>query len=240
MPVYRIPSAHVFPDPTLADSDGLLGVGGDLDPHRILVAYRMGIFPWFSEDQPILWWSPDPRVVLPPEQIHVPRSLAKRIRRGDYQITLDQAFDAVIHACGEVRRPGQSSTWITPEMEEAYNELFRMGHAHSCEAWLDGELVGGLYGVAVGGVFCGESMFARAPDASKVAFVQLARQLAAWSFGLIDCQVHTSHLERFGAQECARDVYLERLAHLAAREDRIGSWAFDASMGSDSVAETSA
>lgn len=227
MPVYRIPEEHVFPDPWMAEDSGLLGVGADLEPDRLLLAYRMGIFPWYSDGQPILWWSPDPRFVLFPEELHVGRSLKKRIRRGDYTIRMDTAFEQVMRACGEVPRPGQDGTWITDEMLDGYVRLHERGYAHSVEAWRDDELVGGLYGVAVGGLFAGESMFTRAPDASKVAFVALVKQLKRWNFGLVDSQIHTPHLERFGAREIDRMEYLRHLQALLRQPDRVGRWSFD-------------
>lgn len=224
MPVFRIPTNHLFPEPRLAEPDGLLGIGGDLDPERLLLAYRLGIFPWYSEGQPILWWSPDPRFVLRPSELRVARSLAKRIRRGDYAITVDRAFADVVSACATAPRDGQEGTWITEEMQEAYVELYRRGRAHSCEAWSDGELVGGLYGVAVGAMFCGESMFARRADASKVAFVTLVRALESWGFGLVDCQVETDHLARFGAVPVDREVFLQALEDLRAGGPPVGRW----------------
>ena len=227
MPVYRIPSALVFPDPALAEPDGLLGVGGDLEPQRLLLAYGGGIFPWYSQGQPILWFSPDPRFVLFPDELHLPRSLKKRIRRGDYEIRLDSAFDQVIAACRQSRRPRQRGTWITADMERAYLRLHALGFAHSAEAWKDGVLVGGLYGVGLGSLFAGESMFARADDASKVAFAWLARQLRAWGFGLIDSQVPTEHLDRFGARAIARSDYLGMLPALIAVPRPPGPWSFD-------------
>lgn len=228
MPVFRIPSQLVFPDAALADPSGLLGVGGDLTPERLILGYRSGIFPWFSRGQPILWWSPDPRMVLPLDALEVPRSLAKRIRQHRYTITLDQRFSDVIRACADTPRPGQAGTWLTPTMITAYEHLFALGYAHSCEAWLDGELVGGLYGIAVGGFFSGESMFAWAPDASKIAFVTWMRQLTRWGFTFVDCQVYTEHLARFGASEIARDDYLAAIAPLFGRPGRPGHWQFDA------------
>lgn len=216
MPVYAIPERLIFPDPRLAEPSGLLGVGGDLSADRLLLAYENGIFPWFSEGQPILWWSPDPRMVLYPDQLHVPRSLRKRMRRGDYTFTFDRSFGEVIRACSRSPRPGQEGTWITDEMVEAYEELHERGIAHSVEAWQDGELVGGLYGVAIGRCFAGESMFTVAPDASKSAFVTLVEHLRDWGFTVVDCQVHTEHLERFGAIEVPRERFLEDL-----REARI-------------------
>lgn len=227
MPVYRIPSALVFPPPANAEPDGLLGVGGDLRVERLLLAYRSGIFPWYSEGQPILWFSPDPRFVLPTAELHLPRSLRKILRRGDYEIRMDTAFQAVIRACRAAPRPRQRGTWITAEMERAYVRLHERGFAHSVEAWQQGELVGGLYGVAVGRLYAGESMFARRPDASKVAFAWLARQLQAWGYPLIDSQVHTEHLERFGAREIPRARYLAWVAELVEQPGRPGPWAFD-------------
>lgn len=227
MPIFRIPREHVFPHPSLAEADGLLGVGGDLHPARLLLGYANGIFPWYSEGQPILWFSPDPRFVLFPERLDVPRSLAKVMRQRRYEIRLDTDFEGVLAGCKAARRPGQRGTWITRDMLRAYGELHRLGFAHSAECWLDGELVGGLYGVAVGDLFSGESMFARAPDASKVAFVWLVRQLQAWGFKLIDSQVHTEHLARFGAEEIPRERYLELLPDLINGPDRRGKWTFD-------------
>jgi len=227
MPVFRIPEEHIFPHPSLAEPDGLLGVGGDLHPARLLLAYANGIFPWYNAGQPILWFSPDPRYVLQPSSLHVGRSLKKRIRRGDYEIRLDTAFEQVIRACRESARPGQRGTWITDDMEQAYITLHQMGYAHSAEAWKDGELVGGLYGVGLGSMFSGESMFARASDASKVAFVWLTRQLQAWGTELIDCQVRTDHLERFGATDMPRQAYLDSLRTLINSPSRPGPWTLD-------------
>ena len=197
-----------FPDVELAmqDPDGLLAVGGALSTEWLLQAYRRGIFPWYGPGQPILWWAPDPRLVLYPEQLHVSHSLSKLIRKGRYTVTLDEAFSEVVTACA-APRPGQSGTWITPEMREAYVKFHHEGYAHSVECWYEGELVGGLYGVALGGVFFGESMFAHATDASKVAFVALVRQLARWGFWLIDCQVHTDHLASLGAMSIPRQAF---------------------------------
>jgi len=216
-----------FPHPSNADPNGLLGVGGDLCPERLELAYRSGIFPWYSDPQPILWWSPDPRMVLYSDELRVPRSLAKRVRQGRYDVRLDTAFGAVVEQCAVVRRSGQDSTWITDEMLDGYVALHERGLAHSVEAWEDGELVGGLYGVAVGRLFAGESMFALRPDASKVAFVHLVRQLIRWGFPLVDCQVHTPHLERFGAREVRRADYLRDIAGLVDEAGRVGTWRFD-------------
>ena len=231
MPDYRIDRRHLFPDPELGNEHGLLGVGGDLDPDRLLLAYSMGIFPWYSADQPILWWSPDPRMVLLCDELRIPRSLGKVIRRGEYEVTFDRAFPRVIEACGEAPRPGQPGTWITPEMKVAYLRLHQRGFAHSVEAWRDGELVGGLYGVALGRLFAGESMFARAPDASKVAFVKTVVQLRRWGFPLVDSQVHTDHVARFGGREIPRREYLARMRPLVMQPGRPGPWTFDADLG---------
>jgi leucyl/phenylalanyl-tRNA--protein transferase len=207
--------------------DGLLAVGGDLRPDRLLLAYRSGIFPWYSEGQPILWHSPDPRMVLVAARLEVPRSLRKTIRKQAYRLSLDTAFAKVVAACASVERPGQSGTWITPDMQAAYRELHRRGVAHSVEAWHEDRLVGGLYGVSLGAAFFGESMFTLAPDASKVAFVRLVEQLLRWGIGLVDCQVYTEHLARFGAVEWPRKRYLSALKKALARPTRPGPWHFD-------------
>jgi leucyl/phenylalanyl-tRNA--protein transferase len=223
VPVFRLDERLTFPPPHLAE-DGLLAVGGDLRPERLLTAYSQGIFPWYEDGLPILWHSPDPRMVLVAEELHVPRSLAKTIRRRPYQITLDAAFRDVVEACAATPRPGQEGTWITADMIAAYEVIHRLGYAHSVEAWRGDELVGGLYGVSLGGAFFGESMFARAPDASKVAFVTLVRDLAARGITLIDCQVYTDHLSRFGAREWPRKRYLRALAAALRVPTRKGRW----------------
>lgn len=224
MPVFRLDERLVFPPPALAE-DGLLAVGGDLSPERLLLAYTQGIFPWYEKGQPILWHSPDPRLVLPVAELHVPRRLERTLRRGDFQVLFDAAFDRVIDACARAPRPGQQGTWITGEMRRAYKLLHRLGYAHSAEAWREGRLAGGLYGVCLGGVFFGESMFTRAPDASKVAFVTLVRRLAAWGVALVDCQVATAHLERFGAREWPRERFLAALDAALEFPTRRGDWA---------------
>jgi leucyl/phenylalanyl-tRNA--protein transferase len=225
VPIYRLDDRLLFPPPEEAE-DGLLAVGGDLRPERLLLAYSRGIFPWY-EKGPILWHSPDPRMVLRADELRVPRSLRKTVRRAPFRLTLDTAFARVMAACGSARRPGQRSTWITPAMREAYGELHRRGLAHSVEAWKDDELAGGLYGVSLGGVFFGESMFAKAPDASKVAFVALVEQLHAWRIDLVDCQVYTPHLARFGAREWPRRQFLAALRRALERPTRPGPWSFD-------------
>lgn len=210
----------------LREPDGLLAIGGDLAPGRLLRAYRQGIFPWYSAGQPILWWSPDPRAVLLPDQLHVSRSLRRTLRKSPYRISLDQAFDRVIAACAGTR-PGADGTWITAEMETAYQALHCRGHAHSVEAWQGDRLVGGLYGLSIGRAFFGESMFSRAPDASKVAFTHLVRQLRAWRFELVDCQIQTGHLARFGARPMPREAFIRRLARACGQPDVPAPWRLD-------------
>jgi leucyl/phenylalanyl-tRNA--protein transferase len=232
VPVFRLDKRLLFPPVEYAE-DGLLAVGGDLSPERLILAYSSGIFPWYEAGQPLLWHSPDPRMVLRAESLRVPRSLRKTIRRGVYRITLDDAFHRVIEGCASVHRPGQRTTWITPAMKTAYGVLHRRGLAHSVEAWEDDALAGGLYGVSLGAAFFGESMFAHSPDASKAAFVTLVEQLARWEITLVDCQVYTEHLARFGAEEWPRDGYLRALKSALARPTRRGKWRFDP----DSVAQ---
>ncbi|MGC9021922.1 MAG: leucyl/phenylalanyl-tRNA--protein transferase, partial [Dissulfurimicrobium sp.] len=214
MPVYVLGNDPVFPPPESARSDGLLAIGGDLDPQRLIAAYRLGIFPWYSPGEPILWWSPDPRLVLNPKRLHVSRRLRRTIRQAKFKITFDAAFSDVIRACRETRIEAGEGTWISDEMVAAYTRLHNMGIAHSSEAWASGRLVGGLYGVAIGRVFFGESMFSTERDASKVALVTLVRQLDAWSFELIDCQMTTRHLLSLGAEEIPRKTFLSILARL--------------------------
>jgi leucyl/phenylalanyl-tRNA--protein transferase len=210
----------------LRDPNGLLAAGADLSVPRLLLAYRNGIFPWFSEGQPILWWSPDPRMVLFPPELKISRSLAKRLRRRDYEVRADTAFGAVMRACA-APRDGQPGTWITSAMTVAYEALHRAGHAHSVETWIAGELAGGLYGVALGRAFFGESMFARATDASKIALAHLARQLARWGYGMIDCQMATGHLARLGAREIPRTEFMRNLRELVNYPGNPGKWRLD-------------
>lgn len=218
---------EAWPDVSQTADDGILAIGGDLSPRRIVSAYARGIFPWYSEGLPILWHCPDPRFVLLPSQLHVPKSLRKQLKRGVYEVRLDTAFDQVLDQCAKVKRDGQRGTWITRDIRKGYGELHRLGLAHSCEAWAGGELLGGLYGVALGGVFYGESMFAKAPDASKVAFVTLVEQLLRWGFELIDCQQETEHLARFGAEAWPRQQFIAELARLVPRPTRPGPWRFE-------------
>ena len=202
----------------LGDPDGLLAAGGALTPEWLLAAYRRGIFPWYGDDQPILWWSPDPRMVLRPEELRVRRSLAKRLRNAGFRVTADRAFDAVVAACAGPR-DGQPGTWITEAMRQAYGHLHALGAAHSVEVWQGERLVGGLYGVALGPVFFGESMFSREPDASKVALVRLARAMASGGGRLIDCQMHTAHLASLGARDIAREAFIGYLEEWLGRPD---------------------
>lgn len=210
----------------LDDPNGLLAIGGDLSPQRLIEAYRSGIFPWFNEDEPIFWWSPDPRMVLFPEELKISRSLRKQLHKDYYQIRADTAFTQVMHACAAPRK-GQSGTWIHPEMIAAYSKLHDMGLAHSVETWVDGELVGGLYGVALGKVFFGESMFSRSTGASKIAFVHLVKQLQYWKFGLIDCQVKTHHLASLGAREISRASFSRQLETLISNSASGNKWNFE-------------
>jgi leucyl/phenylalanyl-tRNA--protein transferase len=225
MPVYRLTDDIVFPPPDHAEPDGLLAVGGDLGSERLLLAYGLGIFPWYAEGQPILWWSPDPRIVFEPGQFRVSRRLQQKLRQESFQITFDRAFSEVIQACAGVRRPGQRGTWITREMIKAYTRLHKLGFAHSAESWLDGELAGGVYGVSLGRCFFGESMFFRKTDGSKVALAGLMSLLGDWKFELFDAQVTNPHLLRLGGKEIPRDVFLQRLKTALAYPTRRGSWA---------------
>lgn len=227
-PVWLDSSNPVFPDVSLAlkDPNGLLALGGDLSTERLLNAYRHGIFPWYSDDQPVMWWSPDPRLVLLPEKLHVSRSLVKTIKQDVFSVTLDQDFSGVIQACS-APRANQAGTWITREMSDAYIRLFESGHAHSVECWQDGQLAGGLYGVAIGKVFFGESMFSRVADASKVAFVQLVKQLERWDFALVDCQVYTPHLANLGAENMTRQQFIKTLKSACQQVVDHPFWAFE-------------
>src|SRR6185503_3183216 len=225
-PVIPFLSSHdPFPPvgSALRAPNGLLAAGGDLSPARLLAAYSEGIFPWFGEDDPILWWSPDPRMVLYAREVHVSRSLNKVIRANRFRVTLDAAFPAVVRACAEARRDHEG-TWITPAMEGAYVRLAELGHAHSVEVWQGDALVGGLYGVAVGKMFFGESMFTRVSDASKVALVRLARQLEAWGMPMIDCQMSTQHLASLGARDIPRTDFADEVRYLVRQPPVPGPW----------------
>jgi leucyl/phenylalanyl-tRNA--protein transferase len=219
------PCATFFPpvETALSEPNGLLAMGGDLSVECLLDAYRHGIFPWFNPGEPILWWSPDPRMVLVPDEVRITRSLAKRIRNGGFEVRLDTVFSDVMRACAAPRADA-AGTWISQAMQTAYARMHHEGYAHSVETWLNGELVGGLYGVAIGRMFYGESMFSRVPDASKVALVRLAQQLRQWEFGLIDCQMETPHLASMGARTLPRTVFTTRLAELVNLPHRAGPW----------------
>ena len=226
MPVYLLTGDMVFPPPELAREDGLLAVGGDLSIPRLILAYRQGIFPWYNPGEPIFWWSPDPRLILEPPDLHVSRRTERIIRQGRFQVTLDRAFKEVIRTCSETRMKRGEGTWLTPEMIDAYTELHYLGKTHSVETWQGDRLVGGLYGIAMGRVFFGESMFTKVSDASKVAFVTLVRQLSDWGFAMIDCQVTTWHLLSLGAKEIPRSFFLERLKKLTDLPSKapVGKW----------------
>jgi leucyl/phenylalanyl-tRNA--protein transferase len=222
------PSDLRFPPVDLALPEGLLAVGGDLRPERLLEAYRHGIFPWYDDDQPILWWSPDPRTVLFPEKLHISRSLKRSLRPGLFNVTLDRCFrDVIQHCAGPRPQYPDGGTWITAAMLEAYTGLHEQGYAHSVETWKDGQLVGGLYGVALGGAFFAESMFTRVPDASKVALVSLVRQLQAWEFRIIDCQQSSPHVMALGAEDIPRQDFLNHLAAALTLPERRRRWQFD-------------
>lgn len=211
----------------LSDPNGLLAAGADLAPGRLVDAYRHGIFPWYSEGQPVLWWSPDPRMVLFPGELKLSRSLRKRIARRDYVVKADSEFEGVVRSCAAAPRPGQEGTWITQDMIRAYGALHRGGHAHCVETWINGTLAGGLYGVAIGRMFYGESMFADVADASKIALAHLVRQLERWGYGMIDCQMTTGHLARLGAREIPRTEFIRKLATLVNYRDTASRWRID-------------
>ena len=222
------PSDLHFPPVDLATPEGLLAVGGDLQPERLLEGYRHGIFPWYSGDQPILWWSPDPRTVLFPAKLHISRSLKRSLRPGLFSVTLDRCFRAVMTACAEPRpQYPDGGTWITAEMLAAYTRLHELGYAHSVETWKEGQLVGGLYGVALGGAFFAESMFTHTSDASKVALVSLVRHLQTWGFLLMDCQQSSPHVTALGAEAIPRRDFLDHLTSALELPDRLGRWRFD-------------
>jgi len=224
MPLFRLSEELNFPPARFARSDGLLCIGGDLSSKRLLLAYENGIFPWFSKNEPLLWWSPDPRLVLFPGNIHISKSLKKRIKKLPFDIKVDNAFEETIHSCALVRKKHNEDTWIIPEMVEAYTKLHYLGYAHSIEAWKNSRLVGGLYGVCIGGSFFGESMFSLESDASKIALVSLANFLQKNKFDLIDCQVTTQHLLDMGADEIPRDTFLDIIQQSVKREDINNIW----------------
>lgn len=224
MPIFRLLDDLVFPPPDYADPSGLIAVGGDLSSERLLEGYRVGIFPWYSEDQPILWWSPDPRFVLELDQFKISRSLRKTLRRRIFHVTFDRVFEDVIAACATASREDQSGTWITPEMKEAYIKLHGLGYAHSVEAWFEGNLAGGLYGVSLGKAFFGESMFHRKTDASKVALAVLVEKLRRWNFHFIDAQQATEHMSSLGAKEISRRIFVKKLRSALRHSTKRGKW----------------
>ena len=227
MTVFRLGPEPLFPLPELADPDGLLAIGGDLSPDRLVAAYSSGIFPWYEDGQPILWWFLNPRCVLFPDELHVSKSLKKAIKSSRFEITLDQDFQRVISSCATKFRPGQDGTWIVDDMIRAYVRLHQLGLAHSVEAWADGELVGGLYGVSLGRIFFGESMFFYEPNASKAAFVFLVNWLKSKDFHLIDCQQTTPHMLKFGAREIPRHEFLFRLQKALRYRTMACKWCAD-------------
>lgn len=224
MPVEISHRTLEFPDLDEADESGLLAVGGDLSIERLKLAYSKGIFPWYEDGMPILWWSPDPRMVLFPDKMIISHSLKQSIRKQQFSVTIDKAFEKVIKNCAKTPRKGEKGTWITKEMKNAYIDLHKAGLAHSAEAWLDGKLVGGLYGVAIGKAYFGESMFHHVTNASKVAFYHLVEKLSAWEFKIIDAQVYTNHLESLGGEMIPRSQYIQILEKALLIEDVPGSW----------------
>ena len=210
--MYRLTDALLFPSPEQASDEGIVAVGGDLKPERVMLAYRKGIFPWFESDDFLLWWSPDPRMVLFPDQVKISKSMRIVLRKKQFEVTFNKAFDDVVEACAKVKRFGQNGTWITPGLMEVYSTLHIQGHAHSVEVWEEGVLVGGLYGIDLGTVFCGESMFSKSNNASKVALISLAKELKKNNYKLIDCQVPTQHLASMGAESIPRSEFLTYLS----------------------------
>ena len=224
MPIFALNETLIFPSPHLAEPDGILAIGGDLRPQRLLLAYEMGIFPWYSEEEPILWWSPNPRFVLYPEELKVSKSMRPILNQRRFRISYDQAFRQVVSRCKQIARPGQQGTWITGQMLDAYCELHQLGYAHSVEVWHEDQLVGGLYGVSIGHCFFGESMFADVSNASKAGFITLVQQLHKHGFALIDCQVPTKHLASFGAKEISRERFLSELEQHIQADTQVGNW----------------
>ena len=210
--MYRLTDALLFPSPEQASAEGIAAVGGDLQPERVMLAYRKGIFPWFESDDFLLWWSPDPRMVLFPDQLKISKSMRTVLRKKRFEVTFNKAFDQVVEACAKVKRFGQNGTWITPGLMEVYSTLHTQGHAHSVEVWEEGSLVGGLYGIDLGTVFCGESMFSKSSNASKVALIFLVKELKKNKYKLIDCQVPTQHLASMGAEPISRTKFLTFLS----------------------------
>ena len=209
--MHQLSSEHIFPSALSANNDGIVAIGGDLDPKRILQAYKQGIFPWFESDDYLVWWSPDPRMVLFPAKLKISKSTKKILKDGSFNVTFNQSFDQVVECCASVKRCGQNGTWITEGLKKAYNLLHKEGHAFSVEVWKDFELVGGLYGIDLGDVFCGESMFSKENNASKIGFIHLIKELTKNGYKLIDCQVPSAHLKSLGAEEISREQFLNFL-----------------------------
>ena len=209
--MHQLSSEHIFPSALSANNDGVVAIGGDLDPKRILKAYKQGIFPWFESDDYLVWWSPDPRMVLFPEKLRISKSTKKVLKDANFKVTFNQSFDEVVDCCAKVKRFGQNGTWITDGLKKAYNLLHKEGHAFSVEVWKDFELVGGLYGIDLGDVFCGESMFSKENNASKIGFIHLIKELTKNGYKLIDCQVPSAHLKSLGAEEISREQFLNFL-----------------------------
>ena len=209
--MYQLNEEIEFPSPLTANEEGIVAYGGDLNPERVLLAYRNGIFPWFENDDYLLWWSPDPRMVLFPENLKISKSTKKFMRNTNFQITFNKSFTEVVNACAKVKRFGQNGTWITDGLKEAYNKLHEQGHAYSVEVWQNMELVGGLYGIDLGNIFCGESMFTIKNNASKIAFIHLVKELSKNKYKLIDCQVPSAHLKSLGAEEIPRSEFIKYL-----------------------------
>lgn len=230
MAVAWLPREHVFPDPREADEYGIVAIGGDLNWQRVLAGYSRGIFPWPHKGMPLLWFSPEPRYVLPLGKLKIWRSLRQALRKGRLRISLDAAFAQVMAGCAKVKRAGESGSWITPPLIRCYTEMHKAGFAHSAEAWLGDELVGGLYGVSLGGMFCGESMFHTVNDASKIAFVTLCRQLTRWGFDFVDAETYTEHMARYGTEPWPRERFLQALAATLKRPTRAGTWVLDADL----------
>lgn len=224
MPIFRLRKQLLFPPVELSEPDGILAIGGDLSPERLILAYQSGIFPWYNEGEPILWWSPDPRMVLYPAELKVSKSMAQVLRSGKFRVTLDTAFADVMTACAETNRKGQPGTWINRDMIKAYTQLHERGYAHSVEVWDGDSLVGGLYGVALGKVFSGESMFSKASNASKAGFITLVRWLQQQGFHFIDCQTHTPHLESLGGRLIPRERFLMELQEAQLISSENGRW----------------
>jgi leucyl/phenylalanyl-tRNA--protein transferase len=226
MPIYQLSKEPIFPHPSESVEDGLLAIGGDLSPQRLVTAYTLGIFPWFGDNEPILWWSPDPRLILFPDKFKVSKSLKHTIKKNIFDIRIDFAFEEVINNCKRISRKDQNGTWITNEMKDAYIKMHKLGLAHSIETWIDNKLVGGLYGLSLGNAFFGESMFHKYRDASKVAFYYLSQLALDMNLSFIDCQVSSPHLISLGAEEVTRDNFLDLLAESNNKKTRQGIWEF--------------